>query len=103
MEELGLFPENAENGVKYLFANYGENEVGEAMKIIAKLRSNGISAELYPESSKLKKQFTYAEKKGIPNFIFFGEKEIADGNITVKNLENGEQETLNINSFLTSN
>lgn len=99
MEELGLFPENAQNSVKYLFANYGEKEAVEALKIIAKLRANGISAELYPESSKLKKQFTYAEKKGIPNLVFFGEQEIADGNITVKNLDNGEQETVSIKEF----
>ncbi|MBP6377810.1 MAG: histidine--tRNA ligase [Kaistella sp.] len=100
MEELGLFPENAENTVKFLFANYGENEAVEALKIIAKLREKGISAELYPEPAKLKKQFTYAEKKGIPNLVFFGEQEISEGNITVKNLENSEQKTWSIDDFL---
>ena len=100
MEELGLFPENAENTVKFLFANYGENEAEEALKIIAKLREKGISAELYPEPAKLKKQFTYAEKKGIPNLVFFGEQEISEGNITVKNLENSEQKTWSIDDFL---
>ena len=103
MEELGLFPQNAANTVKYLFANYGESEALEANKIIAKLRANGISAELYPESSKLKKQFTYAEKKGIPNLVFFGEQEITDRNITVKNLQSGEQETLKLDTFLDRN
>lgn len=100
MEELGLFSENTEVSVKYLFANYGEKEALEAFKIIAKLRAEGISAELYPESSKLKKQFTYAEKKGIPNLVFFGEQEIAEGNITVKNLADGEQKTVAIEEFL---
>lgn len=101
MEELGLFSENNASSVQYLFANYGDTESLEAMKIIGILRSNGISAELYPEASKLKKQFTYAEKKGIPNLIFFGTQEIEDGNITIKNLANGEQETLKIESFLS--
>ena len=100
MEELGLFPENNENTVKYLFANYGEKESLEALKIIAKLRDNNISAELYPESSKLKKQFTYAEKKRIPNLVFFGEQEIAEHKITIKNLETGEQKTISIEEFL---
>ena len=86
--------------MKYLFANYGENEAVEALKIIAKLREKGISAELYPESAKLKKQFTYAEKKGIPNLVFFGEQEISEGNITVKNLESSEQKTWSIDDFL---
>lgn len=100
MEELGLFPENSESTVKYLFANYGETEAVEALRIIAKCRAKGVSVELYPESAKLKKQFTYAEKKGIPNLVFFGEQEISEGNITVKNLENSEQKTWSIDDFL---
>ena len=100
MEELGLFPENTENSVQYLFANYGENEATEASKIIVNLREKGVSAELYPESAKLKKQFTYAEKKAIPNLVFFGEQEINEGKITVKNLESGEQKTISIPEFL---
>ena len=100
MEELGLFPENSESTVKYLFANYGETEAVEALKIIQKIRERGVSAELDPESAKLKKQFTYAEKKGIPNLVFFGEQEISEGNITVKNLENSEQKTWSIDDFL---
>lgn len=100
MEELGLFPQSIENSVKYLFANYGERESLEALKVIFQLRKNGISAELYPESAKLKKQFTYAEKKGIPNLVFFGEQEISENKITIKNLESGEQKTLSINEFL---
>lgn len=100
MEELGLFPDNNETAVKYLFANYGEAEAVEALKLIQKVREKGISAELYPESAKLKKQFTYAEKKRIPNLVFFGEQEISEGNITVKNLENSEQKTWSIDDFL---
>lgn len=101
MEELGLFPQSIENSVKYLFANYGERESLEALKVIFQLRKNGISAELYPESTKLKKQFTYAEKKGIPNLVFFGEQEISENKITIKNLESGEQKTLSLKEFLS--
>lgn len=100
MEELGLFAEQAAGSVQYLFANYGEKESLEASKIIMKLRHSGVSTELYPEAAKLKKQFTYAEKKGIPNLVFFGEQEIADGTITVKNLLNGEQRSLSLDDFL---
>ena len=72
----------------------------EALKLISKLRANKISAELYPDAAKLKKQFTYAEKKGIENLVFLGEQEIADQTVTVKNLQNGEQQTLKIEDFL---
>lgn len=100
MEELGAFPENAAKSVEYLFANYGEKEAAEALKVVAQMRSKGVSAELYPESAKLKKQFSYAEKKQIKNLIFYGEQEIADGKITVKNLEKGEQTTQDLQAFL---
>lgn len=100
MEELKLFPENSEKKIEFLFANYGEKEAVEAMKILAKLREKGIAAELYPENAKLKKQFTYAEKKGIENLVFLGEQEISEGNITIKNLTSGEQKTITIEEFL---
>ena len=100
MEELGIFPEDSDIKVKYLFANYGEAESIEALKLISKLRKKNISAELYPEASKLKKQFTYAEKKGIENLVFLGEQEIKDGNVTIKDLNAGEQQTLTIEAFL---
>ena len=100
MEELNLFPENSEIKIEYLLANYGDKEAAEAMKILTKLREKGIAAELYPENAKLKKQFTYAEKKGIENLVFLGEQEIADGSITIKNLASGEQKTIKIEEFL---
>ncbi len=100
MEELAIFPEDSDVKVKYLFANYGETESIEALKLISKLREKNISAELYPEASKLKKQFTYAEKKQIENLIFLGEQEIKDQTVTVKNLVSGEQQTLKIEEFL---
>ncbi|GAB1356760.1 histidine--tRNA ligase [Cloacibacterium normanense] len=101
IEELNLFPQNSERKIEYLFANYGEKEAAEAMKVLAKLREKGIAAEIYPESAKLKKQFTYAEKKGIENLIFLGEQEIAEGNITIKNLTSGEQKIMKIEEFLS--
>jgi histidyl-tRNA synthetase len=101
IEELNLFPQNSERKIEYLFANYGEKEASEAMKILAKLREKGVAAEIYPENTKLKKQFTYAEKKGIENLIFLGEQEISEGNITLKNLISGEQKTLSQEDFLS--
>lgn len=100
MEELNLFSQSTEPKVKYLFANYGDKEVLASMKVITKLRSKGISVELYPENAKLKKQFTYAEKRQIPFLIFYGDEEIKNTEITLKHLESGEQKTLSIDEFL---
>lgn len=100
MEELNLFPDSKGANPQFLFANYGERESIEASKLIAQLREKRIACELYPESSKLKKQFTYAEKKNIQAIVFYGTQEIEEGNVTVKNLETGEQETLSLQNFL---
>lgn len=100
MEELNLFPEEASSKIEYLFANFGGEETTEALKLIMQLRAKGISAELYPESAKINKQFTYAEKKGIKNLVFLGEEEIKNRNITFKNLEAGEQKTVSLEEFL---
>lgn len=99
MQELHLFPENTVSKVQFLFTNYGEKETTEAIKVMAKLRNKNISCELYPEAVKLKKQFTYAEKKEIPFIIFYGEQEIKEGKISMKNMETGEQNTLTLNEF----
>lgn len=100
MEELNIFPEESEATVQYLFANYGESESVEALKLIAALRDKNISAELYPDASKLKKQFAYAEKKGIENIVFMGQEEINTQSVTVKDLKSGEQKTLKIEDFI---
>ncbi|RRQ46012.1 histidine--tRNA ligase [Chryseobacterium sp. SC28] len=102
MEELGIFPADSDVKVKYLFANYGEAESIEALKLISKLRQHQISAELYPEAAKIKKQFAYAEKKGIENLVFLGEQEIKDQTVSIKNLESGEQKTMAVEAFLKS-
>ena len=100
MEEMSLFPEDSLNKTEYLFANYGNEEALEAQKIISKLRNRGISVEFYPESSKLKKQFTYAEKKNIPNIVFLGKEEINNGTVTIKNIISGDQQTIAQEKFL---
>ncbi|MFL1603564.1 histidine--tRNA ligase [Riemerella anatipestifer] len=100
MEELNRFPQEVSQNVQYLFANYGEQEAFHAMDIIQQLRAKGISSELYPEAAKLKKQFTYAEKKGIPYIVFVGEEEIKNKQVSIKNLETGEQSSLTLADFL---
>ncbi|RNA62575.1 histidine--tRNA ligase [Chryseobacterium nematophagum] len=101
MEELDLFPQEATSKVEYLFANFGEEEgILEALKLIMQLREKGISSEMYPESTKLNKQFTYAEKKGIRYIVFLGEEEIKNRRVTFKDLEAGEQKTISLEEFL---
>ena len=56
------------------------------------LRENGISSELYLDSSKnLKKQLIYADKKGCPVAVIVGESEIKENKFTLKNLKSSKE------------
>lgn len=100
LEELNLFPENSNQAVQVLFANFGSDESLYSYKAIQSLRSNGIIAELYPEASKLKKQITYANKRNIPFVVLVGDEEMFSKRYTVKDMKSGSQESLNLQELL---
>ena len=100
LEELNLFPENSNQAVQVLFANFGSDESLYSYKAIQSLRSNGIIAELYPEASKLKKQITYANKRNIPFVVLVGDQEMFSKRFTVKDMKSGSQESLNFQELL---
>jgi len=100
LEELNLFPENSNQAVQVLFANFGSDESLYSYKAIQSLRSNGIIAELYPEASKLKKQITYANKRNIPFVVLVGDQEMFSKKFTVKDMKSGSQESLNLQELL---
>ncbi len=96
LEEMNLFPKNLNISTKALFFNMGEKESGFAFDIMQGLRQNGIACELYHESSKIDRQFKYAEKKNIPFVVIIGSKEMEGGSCPVKNLSTGEQQEVPI-------
>ena len=91
LQGLDKFPKEAIVGTKVLFSNMGDAEVAYTLPIIASLRAQGINCEIYPDKTKLKKQFDYAAKKNIPYFAIVGEQEIADNVVNIKNQITGEQ------------
>jgi len=94
LEELNLFPNTVQSGAKVLFFYLGEKESIIAFGLMQQLRDNNISCELYHESSKMDKQFKYADKKQIPFAIIIGSKELEEGTCVIKNLLSGEQKTI---------
>jgi histidyl-tRNA synthetase len=94
VEELDLFPATVTVSTKVLFINYGDSGALYAMKAIKKLRLAGIKAELYPDNTKVAKQFQHADKRSIPFAVIIGEDEIASNSFTLKNLTTGEQFSL---------
>ena len=94
LEELKLFPTEVQTGTTALFINMGETESNFAFTIMQQLRGKGVSCELYHESSKINKQFSYAEKKKIRYAVIIGSKEIEQNYCLVKDLTTGLQEVV---------
>ena len=90
---LNLFPQGMEGSADILFTNMGEAEVAWLLPVAASLRARGIRCEVYPEAAKLRKQFEYADRKGIRYLAIVGGDEMAAGTVTLKNLATGEQRT----------
>jgi len=99
IEELNLFPETVTATSKALFINYGDQEAFYALQAIQKLRASGIKVELYPDNTKVAKQFQHADKRGIPFAVIIGEQEMASNSYSLKNLVTGEQVSLDFESL----
>lgn len=100
LNTLDLYPEDTSASTTVIFTNFGEQEALASMKAIKQLRANGITAEIYPDSSKMKKQMAYANALNIPYVAIIGDSELAEGKVTLKNMTTGEQATLDTESLI---
>ena len=91
MNQLNLYPEDSIINTQVLFVNFGAKEAAHSLGIIAQLRKNNISAELYPEAGKMKKQMGYANSHNIPYVAIIGESEMESNLVTLKDMNSGEQ------------
>jgi len=100
LEELNLFPEAVTQNTKALFINFGDEEALYALKAVNRLRTENITAELFPDASKMKKQMNYANKREIPFVILAGEEEMQAEKFTLKNMKSGEQQKVNFTELV---
>lgn len=91
LNQLDLYPKNSVNATQLLFVNFGEAEAAYVLPILSKVRVAGIRAEVYPDSTKMKKQMSYANSKAIPFVAIVGETEMNEGKVMLKNMTTGEQ------------
>ncbi|MGI8849233.1 MAG: histidine--tRNA ligase [Pyrinomonadaceae bacterium] len=95
MEERGMFPKELNtNSADVLVTIWNEETIGESLKLANDLRQKGLRVFVYPESDKLGKQFKYAAQINVPFVCVLGESELAENKVTLKNMETGEQETI---------
>lgn len=102
LNQLDLYPKDASAGTQVLFVNFGEAETAYVLPILAKVRAAGISAEIYPDSAKMKKQMSYANAKAVPFVAIVGENEMQEGKVTLKNMATGEQALITPDELIAS-
>ena len=100
--QLGLYPDAAESATKVLLLNMGEAEAGFCISLLPLLRNVGISAELYPDSCKMKKQMAYANALGVRYVVIVGGDELASGKVMLKDMESGEQKLLSPSELVST-
>lgn len=100
LNALDLYPKETINSTQILFINFGEKETAYCLPLVNEVRSHGVSAEMYPDAVKMKKQMSYANAKQIAFVAMAGENEMKENKITLKNMETGEQMLVPISDFM---
>lgn len=100
MLQMNLFPAEAAAGTSVLLANFGQESVSLTINLVSELRDAGIAAELYPDNTKLGKQFAYADARKIPWMVVIGPEEVSSGIANVKDMNTGHQEGIPVSEIL---
>ncbi len=100
LQELNLFPESAAAGTRVLISNFDPEAEIYALPLLQQLRLAGVAAELYPSAAKLKKQMSYADDKRIPYVILIGSEEMQSGELTLKEMQSGDQQKLTAEAII---
>lgn len=101
LETLDLYPESTHSRTQLLFINFGEKALDYILPLLSDLRREGITAEVYPDDAKMKKQMSYANALSIPYVAFVGDDEIEQHTISVKDMESGDQKSYTPEELIT--
>lgn len=90
-QELGLIDDQIESLTDSLIIPMDEEANEYGIEVLKKLRSRGEAVDIYLEDSKFKKKMTYADKLGVKEVIILGADELANKEVSIKNMQTGEQ------------
>ncbi|MCK4438225.1 histidine--tRNA ligase [Candidatus Bathyarchaeota archaeon] len=100
LEAKGAF-KDLSLGADVYVAPVNEDVVLKALEITQGLRQAGISTIVDLMGRRLGKQFEYADKKGVPTVVVVGEKDLAEGSVTVRDMKTGDQKKVKIEELLS--
>ena len=100
LQEKGLIPAFVPTPAPVLVTVFDESLWLKSYALAAELRAAGLDVTTYPEPAKLPKQFKYADRMGMRATLVIGPDEAAAGQVTVKDLKSGSQQTVPASAVL---
>jgi histidyl-tRNA synthetase len=94
MAELGLLGGDVTTTTQALVTLFSPETAAAAFALARDLRAAGIRTEVYAEPKELRAQLAFAGRKGIPLALILGPDELAQGEVTLRDLRAGSQERL---------
>lgn len=99
IDACSLFPEMNTLNTKLIFCCFDQKAIDYSLPMVFSLRALNIVTEIYPGTAKIKKQLEYASNKKIEYCVIVGDTEVETGELTLKNMETGEQIKTNFNQL----
>ena len=95
MEEQNMFPPTlGKTTAQVLVTVFERGLVDESVKLAGMLRQAGLRTQVYFDPHPLREQIGYAANKEIPIVVIIGPDEVSKGQVTIKNLRAGQQQTV---------
>jgi histidyl-tRNA synthetase len=95
MAERDMFPPGLVGAAADVMVTiWDENSVADALALARALRRDGLRVTLYAEPDRLSKQLRYASTCNIPFVVVAGPDERSRGQVALKDLRSGQQQTL---------
>jgi histidyl-tRNA synthetase len=96
MEARAAFPAGLDISTELLLCPMDDSCMNQCFIMAMELRRLGVSAEVYPDAAKLRKQLDHANQRNIPYAIIVGSEEMNSGIFPLKHLSKGSQEMLSL-------
>ena len=95
LEKLGRLPEaRGDSPASVLVTVFDDQHILDSFQVAAELRRAGLKIAVSPTATKLPKQFKYADRMGVKVVVVIGPDEANRGQLTIKDLRHGTQQTL---------
>ncbi len=98
LENESLFPDTLDQQNEILVLNFGIEYIKKLDHVINYFRKSE-NLMIYPDESKISKQFSYADHNKFRSVMIFGKDEDDKNIFKIKNLESGNEKIFNISNF----